>query len=88
MLILIHTRMSDIEWSKPVLLEAGHGTVRTVKGPMEALGFLTHGTYFTDEAACEAALRDCCAALQHHKSPEEARATFMALLAATSSSSH
>ncbi|WEX75111.1 DUF982 domain-containing protein [Sinorhizobium numidicum] len=70
--------MHEIPWSTPVRLRFEDGTRMSIDGPRDGLNCLLqmwptdHGEFY------EKAKRQCYAALEHVKTPDEARETFIA----------
>lgn len=70
--------MYEMPWSKPVIVTLLNGRRRCVIGPLDARTCLQREWPFRQGAYYNLALRSCNAALKHEKTPEEARAAFVA----------
>lgn len=70
--------MHEIPWSAPVQLVFEDGTRKSINGPRDGLNCLLQGWPINHGEFYEKAKRECYAALEHAKSPNEAREAFIA----------
>jgi hypothetical protein len=69
--------LDQIQWSKPVRVRIGYGFPETIRGPKEALEYLTwrwpvrEGRYYVE------AMKECAASLQRQIPIDKVRETFV-----------
>ncbi|WP_105431790.1 MULTISPECIES: DUF982 domain-containing protein [Neorhizobium] len=76
MSIVIETKF-DVRWREPVWVKTAAGTPEAVRGPRQALQYLTRRSPVVDNAAFDRAKHTCVAALRKEASCDAARQSFI-----------